>query len=164
MAFPVISALSALFNFAAEPLKRWQETKRVQHQANIDRIVAGDNNAAMLDEASIASRGWKDDYLLLLTTAPVFLMFFSPIIELIFLDIPYEKGLIVHTIKESFDTLNVLPEYYWYALALIYIDTFGFRRMLRVAVDKWLSSKFGGSNTVAEQPKKGLFRNDEIQG
>ncbi|BDU37153.1 hypothetical protein [Vibrio nigripulchritudo] len=32
---------------------------------------------------------------------------------------------------------------YWYVLAMIYIDTFGFRRMLRVGFEHWLDKRFG---------------------
>lgn len=118
----------------ANKAKKQERADRVEEtkvNAQIKRIENGDNNAAKLDELSIADRGWKDDYLLILTTAPILLAF-----------IP-EYSVYV---KDGFTALqDSVPEYYWYALAMIYIDTFGFRRMLRVAIEHWVSKKAGGS-------------------
>jgi len=131
-----LKAIPALLGFLSEPIKRWQETKREQHQAKIARIRAGDDNAAELDKLSMASRGWKDEYLLLVTTWPIVASFIPPLV-------PY--------VAAGFEALKTMPEYYWYILAGIYIDTFGFRRMLRVAVERWLENKFG---PVAQTPKR----------
>ncbi|PKF50558.1 hypothetical protein AT251_10495 [Enterovibrio nigricans] len=98
--------------------------------AQTQRIVQGDTNAAELDRLSITQRGWKDEYLLILTTLPIMLAFVPSLA-------PY--------VGEGFKALaDNVPEYYWYALAMIYIDTFGFRRMLRVAIEHWLASKTKG--------------------
>ncbi|MGF1762449.1 hypothetical protein [Aliivibrio kagoshimensis] len=119
----------------AKKQERSDRIEEVKTQAKIKRIEQGDNNAAKLDELSIADRGWKDEYLLILTTAPLFLAFIPDFAQYV---------------KMGFDALNTsVPEYYWYALAMIYIDTFGFRRMLRVAVEHWLNKKFGGGNGVS---------------
>ncbi|KXF81194.1 hypothetical protein [Enterovibrio coralii] len=99
--------------------------------AQTRRIEQGDANAAELDRLSIAQRGWKDEYLLILTTLPVLLAFVPSLA-------PY-VGSGFHALADN------VPEYYWYALALIYIDTFGFRRMLRVAIEHWLAHKTKGT-------------------
>lgn len=110
-----------------ERLDRVEESKV---NANIKRIENGDNNASKLDMLSIAGRGWKDEYLLLLTTVPIVLAF-----------VPNWSNYV----EQGFNVLaDSVPEYYWYALAMIYIDTFGFRRILRVAVERWLDKKYGG--------------------
>jgi len=130
MAFPIVPILTTIGSLIADPIKRYQERKTAKHTAEIKRIADGDNNAAEADRLSIATRGWKDEYLLLITTIPLVLSFFP--------------GMVVH-IEAGFAALANLTEYYWYALALIYIDTFGFRRMLRVAVERWVNYKFGDS-------------------
>ncbi|MDG3088107.1 hypothetical protein P7F88_19320 [Vibrio hannami] len=125
----LVSARQAEKSRKAERKDRVEEAKAT---AQIKRIESGDNNAARLDEISMKDRGWKDDYLLLLTTIPVLLAFVPDWA-------PY--------IQQGFDALEAsVPEYYWYALGMIYIDTFGFRRMLRVAFEHWLSKRFGGAN------------------
>jgi len=138
----------------ASPVKGWVERKKVKVEgemriaeakttATIQRIESGDTNAAIMDQISAQNRGWKDDYLLLLTTAPLALLFIGPIFELIFIQTTYTAGGMTDAVMEGFLCLENTPEYYWYALGLIYIDTFGFRRMLRTAVEGWARSKFG---------------------
>jgi len=98
--------------------------------AQTQRIAQGDASAAELDKISIQQRGWKDEYLLILTTLPVMLAFVPDLA-------PY--------VEAGFSALaDNVPEYYWYALGMIYIDTFGFRRMLRVAVEHYLSKRAKG--------------------
>jgi len=144
MALPLIPIITAIGSLVSGPLARWQETKDTEHKAKIARIQSGDNNAAELDRLSIAQRGWKDDYLLLITTAPLVLLFIGPLFSV--------EGL-TEAVKAGFVALESLPEYFWYALGIIYIDTFGFRRMVRVAVERWLDSKFGGSSVVGTKQK-----------
>ena len=94
--------------------------------AKTKRVEQGGNAASTLDEISITNRGWKDEYLLIITTAPLILCFLPD----------YSSY-----VEQGFTALKVVPEYYWYGLGMVYIDTFGFRRMLRVAVEQWLSKK-----------------------
>jgi len=132
MALPIIPIITALGSLISGPIQRWQETKAVRHKAEITRIESGDKSAAELDRLSIASRGWKDDYLLIITTLPVVCLFVDPF---------FPSYNLAAGITEGFKALNLTPEYYWYALGIIYIDTFGFRRMVRVAVEHWLNGK-----------------------
>lgn len=129
---PITKVINKRQEIKAKAQERADKLEDAKVTGAIKRIENGDNNAAKLDELSIATRGWKDEYLLILTTAPVILCF-----------VPDYS----HYVKQGFDVLKEsVPEYYWYALALIYIDTFGFRRMLRVAVEHWLNKKYGVTN------------------
>lgn len=131
----IVGVITAVAKIVAGPIARWQELKVVKHAAEVKRLTQGDEAATELDRLSIQQRGWKDDYLLLITTAPLVLVFVGPLFGI--------EGL-EEAVQQGFAALAAMPEYYWYALAIIYIDTFGFRRMLRVAVEHWLESKFGG--------------------
>lgn len=126
----IVSPITSFFKekqaIKANEKERKDKIQEAVTVAKIKRIESGDNNAAMLDKLSIETRGWKDEYLLLLTTLPLFLSF-----------VPEFS----HYVQQGFSALESVPEYYWYALGMIYIDTFGFRRMLRVAVEHWLSKK-----------------------
>ena len=137
----MIGLITSLFTEGIGYFKRKQEAKNKAQErseqlelakvtAQIKRIESGDKSATQLDEISLKNRGWKDEYLLILTTLPLGLSF-----------VP-EWAYIV---TEGFEALESVPEYYWYALGLIYIDTFGFRRMARMAVECWLQRKFGGT-------------------
>lgn len=102
------------------------EEKRTD--ATIRRIDEGDAHAARLDEVSLKTRGWKDEYLLLLATIPVIMSFvpdWSP-----------------HAVA-GFAALAKLPEWYKWVLLGVYIDTFGFRRMLRQAMEHWINKRMG---------------------
>lgn len=110
--------------------------KKANNQARIQRAQSGDDHAAAMDRASAGQRGWKDDFLLLLTTLPVLLLFAAPIYELWIAE-TYRPGDLQAAVMAGFTALKATPEYYWWALAAIYIDTFGFRRMLRTAVETW---------------------------
>lgn len=100
------------------------EEKKVE--ATIKRIEDGDAHAAELDEVSLRTRGWKDEYLLLLATIPVILCFIPDYVQ-------YATA--------GFEALKSLPEWYMYVLLGVYIDTFGFRRMLRAAMEQWVAKR-----------------------
>jgi len=82
--------------------------------------------SAKSDEISMNGRSWKDEYLLLITTAPLILCFLP--------DYSNYVGL-------GFESLETEPEYYWYGLGMVYIDTFGFRRMLRTAMEQCVNKR-----------------------
>jgi hypothetical protein len=119
-----VGGLIDIFKTKAERKSRIEEAKTT---ATINRIQSGDEQAANLDAISLQGRGWKDEYLLLLTTLPIVLAFIPDLA-------PY--------VKQGFDVLKAsVPDYYWYALGMIYIDTFGFRRMLRVAFEQYINKR-----------------------
>ncbi|PSW06261.1 hypothetical protein [Photobacterium lipolyticum] len=135
----MIGIIASLISGGVSLYKNRQETKAKESErkdriseakttATIERIQQGDNNAAKLDELSIAQRGWKDEYLLLITTSPLVLCFIPDMAQYV---------------DAGFAALLIVPEYYWYGLSMVYIDTFGFRRMLRVAAERWLEKRWG---------------------
>ncbi|MGR5243068.1 hypothetical protein ACPV36_19505 [Photobacterium damselae] len=76
---------------------------------------------AKQDDLSFLNRGFKDDLLLIFFYLPVLMLF-----------IPQYHNQAV----EGFKSLQVIPEYYYYGLILILVDTFGFRLMLRKYIEK----------------------------
>jgi hypothetical protein len=141
MAIPVIVGTIAtmIIEGITNYFQRNQEIKKVEHEAEIVRIRTEAEQAGKLDELSMGQRSWKDEYLLLITTAPLVLLFFSPLLDVSSVDE------IQYAIRTGFSALEETPEYYWYALALIYVDTFGFRQMMRTGFQAWLNKKFGVS-------------------
>ncbi|WP_163836935.1 hypothetical protein [Spartinivicinus ruber] len=113
----IINTLSSVVQSYIAVRQRKAELKQAIHQKQLDDIHQGNISASELDSLSIQSRGWKDDFLLVVTVTPL-VMCFVP-----------EMG---SHIKQGFEVLSAsVPEWYMYALALVYIDTFGFRRILR---------------------------------
>ncbi|MBN8035548.1 hypothetical protein J0J20_24205 [Vibrio vulnificus] len=45
------------------------------------------------------------------------------------------------TVQAGFEALQNVPEYYWYVVAAVVIDTFGFRSMVRYLLE-FFSFKF----------------------
>ncbi|MCJ8348060.1 hypothetical protein [Moritella sp.] len=121
-----LGAFKAVRKNKADAIKQDGVLKAAISEAKAKRAEAGDTNAAKLDEISLNGRGWKDEYLLLLTTAPLILCFIPDYANYVSL---------------GFDSLDKVPEYYWYGLAMVYVDTFGFRRMLRTAMEQWVNKR-----------------------
>lgn len=104
----------------AEALKRQDELEAAKHQAKVKQLAAGDTNAANLDELSIKERGYKDDFILLVVFIPLLLSFFPD----------YAPH-----VEAGFDALQDIPDYYWYVVGAVVIDTLGMRSMLRYLLE-----------------------------
>ncbi|WP_232055085.1 hypothetical protein [Vibrio taketomensis] len=108
--------------------KRRERQDRIEEavtNAQTARIAQGDMSAAELDKISITQRGWKDDYLLVLTTPQSSWHLFQRL------------RLCWCWIQSSLITFLSITG----TLGMVYIDTFGFRRMLRVAIENWLEKR-----------------------
>lgn len=127
--------LGLLISPVTEIVKGWQDRRKVKLEgeqriekakveATIKNIETNDSYDARLEELSLQNRGWKDEYLLLITTSPVVLVFFPSMVPVL---------------EAGFKVLSGLPDWYLWLVLLIYIDTFGFRRVARA----WMSRKVG---------------------
>ena len=124
-----VTAATSIIQSLLTNRKHKAELKQAVHKKQLDQISQGNMSASELDSISIQSRGWKDDFLLLVTIFPIIACF-----------IP-EMG--TH-IRQGFEVLKAsVPEWYMYALALVFIDTFGFRRILRSVLVQYLTNRFG---------------------
>ncbi|WP_163832293.1 hypothetical protein [Spartinivicinus ruber] len=125
----IITAVSSLFQSYLTNKQHKAELKQAIHQKQLDEIQQGNISASELDSLSIQSRGWKDDFLLIITVLPLVICFLPDMSIYI---------------QDGFDALKAsVPEWYLYALALVFIDTFGFRRILRSVLVQYLTNKFG---------------------
>ncbi|MBU2714122.1 hypothetical protein [Zooshikella harenae] len=123
----IITAITSLFQTYLTNKQHKAELKQAIHNKQLDEIQQGNISASELDSLSIQSRGWKDDFLLIVTVTPLVLCF-----------VPEMSN----HIKSGFEALNVsVPEWYMLALALVYIDTFGFRRILRNVFSNYLNQR-----------------------
>lgn len=119
--------------------------KQARIESQIRRAEQGDVSAISLDQLSFQHRGIKDDYLLIITTMPLLLLFTAPLFELVFLQSVYVAGDLTNAVMSGFNALQIAPDWYLVALALIYVDTFGFRRMLRSVIESRLGQWAGQS-------------------
>lgn len=104
----------------ANVLKRRDELAQAQHQARVKRLENGDTNATNLDLISLKTRGVKDEFILLVVFIPLILSFIPDYAP---------------TVQAGFEALEQVPEFYWYVVAAVVIDTFGFRSMVRYLLE-----------------------------
>ncbi len=125
-------------NLKSIELSAQHRLKQAQIEGQIKRAEQGDASAISLDQLSFQHRGFKDDYLLIITTLPLLLLFSAPLFELVFLHEVYVAGDLSKAVMSGFEALQKAPEWYLVALGLVYVDTFGFRRMLRGVIESRL--------------------------
>lgn len=106
------------------------ELRKAEIQARIKRLENADAADIALDRESVATRGWKDEYLLIVTTSPLVLLFLGPLLSV------GSAAELTAAVMAGFDALQHTPTYYWYALAIVYIDTFGMRRIVRELLER----------------------------
>lgn len=111
----------------ANALKRQDEFEQEKHNKNLERLQAGDNQATSLDELSIKTRGWKDEFLFI---------FFIPIVMC------FIPGYAQY-VNQGFASLKEIPEPYWWVIGAIVVDTLGMRSMMRYLLE-YFSSKIRG--------------------
>ena len=112
----------------ANKLKRLDEMEQERHVAKVRRLQSGDEQSANLDELSIKQRGWKDEFILLVVFIPLMLAFIPDY---------------ANYVEQGFSSLEVIPDYYWYVVFAVVIDTLGMRSMLRYLLE-FFSHKFKG--------------------
>ncbi len=113
----------------AEQLKRKDEMEQEKHNAQVKRLQSGETRAANLDELSIKNRGWKDEFILLVVFIPLILSFIPDYAQYV---------------KSGFEALKGIPDYYWYVVFAVVIDTLGMRAMVRYLLE-FFSHKFKGT-------------------
>ncbi|UGA55285.1 hypothetical protein [Vibrio sp. VB16] len=112
----------------ANALKRKDVIQQEQHNAKVKRLQSGDEKAATLDELSIKERGYKDEFIMFVVFIPLILSFLPD----------YAKY-----VKAGFEALQNVPDYYWYVVAAVVIDTLGMRAMVRYLLE-FFSHRFKG--------------------
>ena len=103
----------------------------------------GQNASISLDQLSMKQRGWKDEYLLILFTAPYVLLFIAPLVDLwMFRDI-YKPGDLTKAVQTGFTAIDATPDWYKALVVLIFVDTFAFRRLLQNVLQSQLGKVTG---------------------
>ncbi|MCO7225748.1 hypothetical protein [Pleionea sp. CnH1-48] len=131
-----------VLKMAVGPLTSWlthkKEIKKIKTETQLavlraesqSKIRRAENQEAAdinLDLVALKTRGWKDEYLLVIGTVPIILSFI-PDMQIY--------------VKQGFEALKETPEWYWYLMAGLFIDTLGFRSLLRGIIDSTLQKRF----------------------
>lgn len=129
----VLDFLGLLISPISDHFKHKTELKKITKQAEVQIATAkathqitqaqkGQQADIELDRISLASRGWKDEFILLVVFIPIILSFIPSMV-------PY--------VSQGFQALSITPEYYWYIVGAVVIDTLGFRRLLRGVLEAY---------------------------
>jgi hypothetical protein len=148
MAVPIIGLIANLFGIGKGMLERRSKLKELkqlqEHEivkaettALVDRILnntEADNNIDLIT-AKNKKYTLKDEVVTYLFLMPVAIAAITPFI------IAFKDGSWVDLneyTKQSWQSLNELPDWYMYVLAAVVVDVLGFRSMSRKLVDKYI--------------------------
>ena len=148
MALPIISLLANLFGIGKGMLERRSKLKELkqlqEHEivkaettALVDRILNNTESDNSIDLITAKNKKYtlKDEVVTYLFLMPVVIAAITPFI------IAFKDGSWVSLneyTKQSWQSLNELPDWYMYVLAAVVVDVLGFRSMARRLVDKYI--------------------------
>tara|TARA_R110000796_G_scaffold70457_1_gene160256 strand:- start:1591 stop:2055 length:465 start_codon:yes stop_codon:yes gene_type:complete len=116
------------------------EIIKAETSATVNRIMSNtisDNEIDMIT-ARNKKYTWKDEVITYLFLVPIFIASITPFI------VAYQNNDWVNMnlfVKESYFSLDQLPDWYKWVLAAVVIDVLGFRSFMRQVVSKWLDKK-----------------------
>ena len=147
MGLPIITLLANLFGIGKGILERRSKLKELkqlqEHEivkaettALVDRILNNTESDNSIDLITAKNKKYtlKDEVVTYLFLMPVAIAATTPFI-IAFKDGSWTK--LNEYTKESWQSLNELPDWYMYVLAAVVVDVLGFRSVARKFVDKW---------------------------
>ncbi len=149
---PILGLLSPLISGVTGYISKKQDIKRADHEAimkikaatvdaQIRRLESADKADVALDTASIGKVPWGDDWLLVMFSAPMVMIFASPFVDLYYAaqveTFLYEQGMLATAVGTGFDELAKAPKEFFYGFGAVVVYVLGMRRMLRELISKW---------------------------
>lgn len=147
----IFSFLGGLFGIGKEYVKGRQETKRLEvkqrHEiikaetdAVVNRIKSNTESDNEIDLITARNKRYtlKDEIITYLFLIPIIVATVTPFI------VAWENNDWVNLnqfVRDSYYSLDKLPEWYKYVLFAVVVDVLGFRSFARKLVDKWLCKK-----------------------
>jgi len=95
--------------------ERKDELKKINLTARIESAKAGVTHDMKMDESARANAGWMDDISFYVFLAPAILAFFP--------------GMVDH-IENGFAVLQDMPDWYQYALGMMLVSVWGYRKLV----------------------------------
>lgn len=124
--------------------------------ARIRQASSDADSAGRLDEIALQNVGWKDEFLMMVVTLPMILVFIPSMV-------PY--------VKSGFEALEKMPEYYQYMVGGVFIYVFGFKRIMLKVINGFIAVRFGGESyekatkikAINKKPKKNVQTKDDSE-
>lgn len=115
----MLSIFSALANVISAPVTQWIKNRGEKSMAKHTRelsVIRGDQSWEQY-QAQASQGSWKDEYLTVLITTPMVMMFIAP-----FMSDDYGRK-----IKESIELVNNMPSEYWYLMSATFAAAFAIK-------------------------------------
>ena len=125
MALPAI--ISGIFGLGKQFFANRAEEKQAKHERKM-AVIKGDQD---IDKSSVDDMrfSWKDEWMVIVITAPFVILFYGSLTK---------DAEIVASVKEAFEVMGTLPEWYQYSFYGVVIATLGLRGLF-----KWVVSRMG---------------------
>jgi hypothetical protein len=111
----ILSLLSTVGNLVGTYMGNKAEEKQAKHSAKMEVIKQGGNWEDKMADGSLSS--WKDEFWTVIFAIPLVLVFYGAM---------YEPEMITR-VKEAFQALEMLPDWYQYLLFMAVSASFGIR-------------------------------------
>lgn len=110
-------------------------------EAEVKRINANTQSDNNIDYETVKDMktSWKDELLVITFVTPIFVLL--NVVPFIAAADSKNWTQLPSFIKQSVEILNSFPDWYKWAIALIFVATLGFRSLLRKVFDKYLNKR-----------------------
>ena len=108
--------IGPLANLASQWMNKKAEKSQAKHEREI-AVIRGEIDAD-IESASDMKHSWKDEYLVILLTLPVIIVFYAAIAG---------DAAMIDQVKGAFAVMSELPEWYTWALLGAVASSFGIR-------------------------------------
>jgi len=130
--------LDKVFGGVTDYFKNKQKLKEVVLEGEIKRAQSIMENDQSIDMLTIKDRGWKDDVITYTLVSIVVLTVFNPLFAVLF---DYNPDVVSTGLAQGFTNLGLLPEELWWGFAVVLMDTFGLRSLMRDGIAVFLNKK-----------------------
>lgn len=130
--------LDKLFGGVTDYFKNKQKMKEVVLEAEIKRAQSIIENDQTIDMLTIKDRGWKDDIITYVLVAIIAMTVFNPLLSIV---LDYDPTIVSNGLAQGFTNLKLLPEEIWWGFAIILMDVFGLRSIIRDSISVFLNNK-----------------------
>lgn len=130
--------LDKVFGGVTDYFKNKQKLKEVVLQGEIKRAQSIMENDQSIDMLTIKDRGWKDDVITYVLVSIIAITIFNPLLSILF---EYDATVVSDGLALGFTNLGLLPEEIWWGFAIVLMDVFGLRSLLRDGIAVLLNKK-----------------------
>lgn len=115
------SIIGGILSLGKDWFERKKERQAAKHAVELKRL----EQDSYLMEGSIKS--WKDEWWTLIVSLPIVQLMMAPVVELILLEEPYQKGDWNNAVMTGLQALESVPEWHIYIATVSALFSFGIK-------------------------------------